>query len=99
MVAEIQCLELVPHWGPQVLRVAASPQQGGPPVVPQEDRERAHSRLRAVHQDDDTFVWSLEVREQFTVGSVRWGVVRLHGSWDGDLSISLEELSGAFQGY
>ena len=89
--ADIPCWGLAPRWAGR----PKSPVERGNPVVPQEDQERAHSRLRAVTLEDDTCVWTLEVREQYTVGSVRWGTVRLHGSWDGALTISLTDLTGA----
>ena len=95
MGAEVRSPALVPH---RALRdLLATGTWDGNPMVLQEDSERAHSRLRTVHLDDDSFVWSLEVREQFTVGSVRWGTVRLHGTWDGQLGMALEDLTGTFR--
>lgn len=56
---------------------------------PHEDGQRGSSRLHTEWTPDDQFVWQFEVRAYHEAGSYRIGEVRLRGSWDGALRMSI----------
>jgi len=59
-----------------------------------EDQRRATSRHTETWTPEDKFVWRLEVRELLAGANLRIGEITLKGSWDGTLTLAIEETPG-----
>lgn len=56
-----------------------------------EDTQPARSRMQTVWAEDETFVWTLEVRESLHAVTYRLGEIVLRGSFHGTLTATLIE--------
>lgn len=59
--------------------------------APYEDAQRATSRHRESYDAEQQFVWELEVREYLVNCNLRLGDMKIRGSFDGELLMSIQE--------